>query len=90
MGEIVSVRKTNGDVFSVEVPDAWGAVMLYRKHEGGVTVHTEKGYSLKLHPEASEAAERWLLKELASVRVPAITEEQTAEMLRNVLRGKNT
>jgi hypothetical protein len=89
MGERVSIRKNDGSVFSVDVPDAWGPVMLYRKHaDGGVTVHTEAGCSLKLHPSSSEASERWLLEYLASVRVPAITEAQTAGMLLRVLRGK--
>ena len=88
MGERVSIRKINGEVFSVEVPDAWGPVMLYKKIPGGgIMVHTESGCAINLHPAASEAAERWLVKHLASVRTPVITEAQTAEMLRKVLRS---
>jgi hypothetical protein len=85
MGEQVSIRMRDGEVFTVEVPDAWGAVMLYKRHDdGGVTVHTESGNSLGLHPDASKAAERWLREYLSDVDRRA--EAQTAAMLRKVLR----
>ena len=86
MGEIVSIRKHDGDVFSVEVPDAWGPVMLYKRtSRGGVSIHTESGKILVLNPEASEASERWLRGYLADEQARGVTEVQTAEMLRKVL-----
>jgi hypothetical protein len=80
MGERVAIRKSDGTLFEVNVPDAWGRVMLYeRRASGAITAHTESGNRLHLHPDSSKAAERWLREYLS--RVDRRAEARSAEML---------